>query len=146
VLQEATSEVTQVATTLRQAAAQLRSEEFSALVIDQALLEAEPAESDLVLQHIGTATPVYVNFAINGIQRVTRELRAALLRRKKEVLVARQAAEEALRNELKGTVTALLLSCEMVLAAPGLPSTVEVKMRAIHELAREVRTRIGISA
>jgi hypothetical protein len=144
-LQEATAEVTQVATTLRQAATQLRSEEFSALVIDQSLLEAEPSESDLVLQHIGTAIPVYVNFAISGIERVTRELRAALCRRKREVLVARQAAEEALRSELKGTVTALLLSCEMALAVPDLSSTVQGKIRAIHELAREMRTRIGMS-
>jgi hypothetical protein len=143
-LQEATAEETQVAATLRQAATQLRSEEFSALVIDQALLEAEPAAGDLVLQHIGTAIPIYVNFAISGIERVVRELRAALCRRKREVVVARQAAEEALRGELKGTVTALLLSCEMALAAPDL-SSMEVKIRAIHELAREMRARIGMT-
>ena len=75
---------------------------------------------------------------------MVRELRAALCRRKREVVVARQAAEEALRGELKGTVTALLLSCEMALAAPDL-SSMEVKIRAIHELAREMRARIGMT-
>jgi hypothetical protein len=49
-------------------------------------------------QHMGTAIPVQINFAISGIGRVVRELRAALERRKREVLVARQAAKQTLRT------------------------------------------------
>lgn len=145
-IQDATAEATQVAPSLRQAAVQLRSEEYSAVVIDQSLLEAEPAEGDLVLQHIGTAIPVPVNLAISGIERVVRELRAALFRRKREVVVARQAAEEELRSQLKGTVTALLLSCEMALSAPDLSADAQSRIRAIHELAQQMRTKIGVSA
>lgn len=141
-LEDATSEATYVAGTLRQAAAQLRAQEYSAVVVDQSLVESEPDESDLVLQHMGSAIPVYVNFAISGIDRVVRELRAALHRRKREVLVARQAAEETLRNELKGPVTALLLSCEMALEASD-PQAADAKIRKACELAKEVRTRLG---
>lgn len=144
-LQDATSETTKVAATLRQAATLFRAEEYSAVVIDQSLLDAEPAESDMVLQHIGTAIPVYVNFAISGIERVERELRAALCRRKREVVVARQAAEASLRSELKGTVTALLISCEMALEVPDLSSTAQSKIRAICDLAGELRSRIGVA-
>lgn len=143
-LQSAIAETTQLATSLRQATTQLRSGEYSAVVIDQSLLEAEPAETDMLLQHIGAAIPVHVNFAISGMERVIRELRAALARRKREILVARQAAEQSLRSELKGTVTALLLSCEMALSVPELPSAAENKIRAIHDLAREMSTRIGL--
>ena len=123
-LEEATSEAMQVAPTLRQAATHLRSEEYSVVVLDQFLVEAEPEESDLVLQHIGPAVPVYANFAISGIDRVARELRAAVNRRKREVVVARQSAEQTLRNELKGTLTALMLSCELALQSPD-PGTAE---------------------
>src|SRR5204863_6960722 len=119
-LHEATGETTQVADTLRQALAHLRAQEFSAVVIDQSFLETEPDESETVLEHIGAAIPVHVNFGINSTDRVVRELRAALHRRKKEVLRARQDAQQALRNELKSTVTALLLSCEIALQVPGL--------------------------
>jgi hypothetical protein len=143
-LEEATSEAMQVAPTLRQAATQLRSEEYSVVVLDQFLVEAEPEESDMILQHIGTAIPVYANFAISGMDRIVRELRAALHRRKREVLVARQTAEQMLRNELKGTVTALLLSCEMALQAHDLTSA-ETKIRRIYELAIEMRTKLGIT-
>jgi hypothetical protein len=143
-LHEATSETAHVAATLRQASAQLRSEEYSAVVVDQSLLEAEPDESDMVLQHLGTAIPVYVNFAISGIARVTRDLRVALRRRKREDLVARREAELGLRNELKGTVTALLLSCEMLLQIPDLSPAAESKMHALHQLAQDMRSKLGI--
>src|SRR5438309_5535159 len=112
-LHEATEETTQVADTLRQALAHLRAQEFSAVVIDQSFLETEPDESETALEHIGMAIPVHINFAISGMERLIREIRAALYRRKKEGVLARQGAQQALRNELKGTVTALLLSCEM---------------------------------
>ena len=61
-LEEATSEAMQVAPTLRQAATHLRSEEYSVVVLDQFLVEAEPEESDLVLQHIGPAVPGICKF------------------------------------------------------------------------------------
>lgn len=142
-LEEATSEAMQVAPTLRQAAAHLRSEEYSVVVLDQFLVEAEPEESDLLLQHIGPAVPVYANFAISGINRVARELRAAVNRRKREVVVARQSAEQMLRNELKGTLTAMMLSCELALQATD-PATVEGKIHQVCELALEMRAKLGI--
>jgi hypothetical protein len=144
-LQEATSEPVHVAAALRQAATQLRAQEYSAVIADQSLVEAEPEESELVLQHIGTAIPIYVNFAISGIDRIARELRAALQRRKREVLVARQAAEQDLRNELKDTVTALLLSSEIILKLPELPAAAAGRVQTVRELAQDLRGKLGIS-
>jgi hypothetical protein len=143
-LQAAINEPTQVAASLHQAMTQLRAQEYSAVVIDQLSLDAEPDQSETLLQHMGAAMPVFVNFAVSGIERAVRELRAAMFRRKREVLTARQGAEGALRSELKGTVTALLLSCEMALQVPNLPKAAEAKIRAAYDLAREVRTKIGM--
>jgi hypothetical protein len=144
-LEEATAEPVEVASTLQEAAMQLREKEYSAVVLDQSFLEVEPEESELVLQHVGTAIPVYVNFAISGINRVVRELRIALERRKKQGLAARQVAEQSLRNDLKGTVTALLLSCQMTLQLPGLSPAAETKMQTVYELAQEVRGKLGLA-
>ncbi|HSS99424.1 MAG TPA: hypothetical protein VLK33_20455 [Terriglobales bacterium] len=144
VLEEATSEPLQVAPTLRQATAHLRSDEYSVVVLDQFLVEAEPEESDLVLQHVGSAVPMYANFAISGIDRIARELRAALNRHKRELTVARQSAEQMLRNDLKGTLTALMLSCELALQSPD-QVTAEGKMRQVYELALEMRAKLGLT-
>jgi hypothetical protein len=141
-IQEVTSEETHVVATSSQALAQLRAREYVAVLIDQALLETEPVESDMVLEHIGTAVPVHVNFAIHGMDRISRELRAAMQRHKKQVLQVRQEVQQVLRNELKSTVTALLLSCEMALQIPNLPSGAENKMRTVRELAQEMRIKL----
>jgi hypothetical protein len=144
-IQQVTSEETHVAATLSQAMAQLRAQEYVAVLIDQAFLETEPVESDMVLEHIGTAIPVHVNFAISGVDRVERELRVALQRHKKEVLLMRQEVQQTLRNELKDTVTALLLSCEMALQVPNLPAAAETKMLSVRDLAQEVRVKLESS-
>lgn len=143
-VKRAISEEVEVAATLRQGMTQLRCREYEAVVIDQFLVDAEPDESDLLAQHVETGIPVYVNLAISGIERVVREVRAALSRRKKEVLVARKGAELALRSELKGNVTALLLSCEMALNVPNLPSAAEAKIRSVYDLAKEIRVKVGL--
>ncbi|MGA9813518.1 MAG: hypothetical protein WBQ64_12110 [Terriglobales bacterium] len=141
-IQQVTSEETHVAATSSQALARLRAQEYVAVLIDQAFLETEPVESDMVLQHIGIAVPVHVNFAINNLDRVARELRVAVQRHQKEVQRVRQEVQHALRNELKGTATALLLSCELALQVPDLPSEAESKMRSVHELAKEMRLKL----
>ena len=74
---------------------------------------------------------------------MARELRAAVNRRKREVVVARQSVEQTLRNELKGTLTALMLSCELALQSPD-PGTAEGKIRQVYELALEMRAKLGI--
>ena len=143
-IQQATTENVQIASTLQQAGAHLRSSEYAAVVIDQFLVEAEPDETELVMQHLGTAVALHINFAISGVERVIREVRAALNRRKRETIAARREAEQILRSELKGTVTALLLSCEMALGVPNLPQTAESKLRTVYDLAREMRSKIGL--
>ena len=143
VLRDACGERVVVTGSLQQAALQVRAQEYSAVVIDQALAEAGPEECDIVLQHTGTAIPDFVNFAICGIDRVARELRTALCRRQREVAIARRSAEQTLRGELKGTITALLLSCEMALKVGNLPSSAEAKIRMVCELARDVKTKLG---
>jgi hypothetical protein len=145
-IQRTTTESAQVATTFRRAATMLRAQEYSAVVIDESLLEREPAESETVLQHIGMAVPIHINFAISGIDRVVRELSAARYRRNKEIGISRQFAEQTLRNELKGTMTALLLSCEMALQVATLPPDAEARIRTAYLLAQEMRSRLGIAA
>lgn len=143
-IQQATTETVQIASTLQQAASNLRGSEYAAIVIDQFLVEAEPDETELAMQHLGTAVALHINFAISGVERVIREVRTALNRRKREMVAARREAEQILRSELKGTVTALLLSCEMALGIPNLPHTAENKLRTVYDLAREMRSKIGL--
>jgi hypothetical protein len=142
-LQEATHEPVVVCAALREAVVELKEKEFSAVVFDLLLMDAQPEESETVLKVLGSAVPVYVNFAIAGTERVVRELRWSLQRRKREVLAVKTEAEQALRHELTDILTALLLSCELALQVPEVPEPAVTRMQAVEVLAKEVSARLG---
>jgi len=142
-LKEATGEETLWAENLPQALARLREQSYSAVVIDQFLIENEPSESDQVLDHLGTAFPVYLSFAVSGMERLLREVRSALQRRKREETQARHSVEQQIRSEMFESITALLLSCELAMAVPGVPSPAVEKIRVIDNLAHDLRQKLG---
>jgi len=145
-IQHVTSEETHVAATLSQALAQLRAQEYVAVLIDQAFLECEPVESDMVLEHIGTAIPVHVNFAIHSMDRVMREFaRRIAAAQEGSVAGAARSPTSSSHTSSRARVTALLLSCEMALQVPDLPGAAAVKMRDAQELAQQVRVRLEVS-
>lgn len=144
-VQDSTGNETHWAQNLQQALVRLREQSYSAVVIDQFLLENEPAESDQVFEHLGTAFPVYLNFAISGMERLLREVRSALHRRKREETQARRSVEQQFRSEMCESLTAMLLPCELAMAVPNIPAPAAEKILSVDNLAREMRQRLGVS-
>jgi hypothetical protein len=142
-LKDATGNESHWAENLQQGRARLREQAYLAVVIDQFLMEDEPAESDQMLQHLGTAFPVYFSFAVSGKQRLLREVRSALHRRKREETQARRSVEQQMRSEMFESLTAMLLSCDLAMAVPGVPAPAAEKIRMIDDLARDMRQRLG---
>ena len=136
---------TDLAPTLQAALGKLREQEYAAVVVDQFLMEVEPDEGEQMLQHGGTAFPVYVNCAISGIDRIVREVRSALSRRKREEEIARRSATRAIWSELKEDVTGILLSCDLVLASKEVPTPAANKVQVIHDLATQMRSKLACS-
>ncbi len=134
-LYAATGQETLWAQTLQEGATRLREQTYSAAVIDQFLLETEPEESDQMIEHLGTAFPVYVNFGVTGMERLVREVRSALHRRRREEGVARRAVAEQMHSQLSETLTAMLLSCELAMSVPDVPHPAAEKIRTIDTLA-----------
>jgi signal transduction histidine kinase len=145
-LHTATGEEVVVANTLARASSLLRVENYLAVVLDQHLLEAEPNEAEATLRHMGTAIAVHVNFAISGVERVVREVRGALQRRRREEISAREAAIATLQSELNGTVTALLLATELTLETPALPPAAVEKLKSIDQLLKTLRNQLEVAA
>ena len=63
-------------------------------------------------------------------------------RRHREEVQARHAAIGVLRNDLNGTVTALLLSVELARKTSGLPLGADEKLRSVHELVKDLRRQL----
>jgi len=144
-LHAATGEETHWAQNLQDAATRLRQDTYSAAVIDQFLVETEPHESEQMLEHLGSAFPVYINFAVTGMERLVRETRSALHRRQREEFAAKRSVREQMRSEMCETLTAMLLSCELAMSVPDVPMLAVEKIRAIDGLARELRLRLQVS-
>src|SRR5579871_5126994 len=111
-----TGQQTDWAPTLQEAATRLREQTYATVVIDQFLLETEPDESEQMIEHMGTAFPVYINFAVTNMERLLREVRSALHRRKREESAALRAVADRLQSEMGETLTAILLSCELAMS------------------------------
>jgi hypothetical protein len=74
-----------------------------------------------------------------------REVRAALSRRGLETVLAWHSARQALRDELKDDVTALLLSCGIALGEPDLSESAKARLRQIEELTQHMKSKLAIA-
>ena len=83
-----------------------------------------------------------VNFAFSGSARLAREVQAAIGRGEQQQVIALRAAAFRLENELKSTVTGLLLQSQLVLAEPELPPKLTGKLELVAELASNLRRRL----
>lgn len=145
-IERATNERTQICPRLSLAARTLRSSECSALIIDQNLMEADPAAADVLLSEADTAIPVFVNFAICGMERVLRDVRSALQRRQGERLRAVREAEANLRSQLTEALTGILLSSQLAMEVPAVLAAAQARLRSVYQLAMSIRQRLEPAA
>jgi len=141
---QGTRRTIQTAPTLKRAAARLKpgAEQFTVVIVDQALVENDPREVELLVSRAGTAVPVFVPLAICSPARVLADVRAALARRETESRLADEAARRRLSSELRGDVTAILLSSELALRVPALPPRAQEKLKSVVQVAQQMRTRL----
>jgi len=127
---------------LRLGGGELKSGGFSAVLLDQWIYENTPAKADFVFQHVGSAAPVIVNFAISSTDRVVRTVRTCLEQRNRETQVARRQACLALRAELKDELTALALCCGTCLQDPALTPHAVERIKHIEEIGHEIEQKL----
>jgi len=142
-LHQATGEKVMVAESLARATTLLREDCCHLVVLDQYLLDADLQDADSAFEHLGSAIPVPVNLGISCMERMVREVRAALQRRRHAEASARRAALASIWSELNGTVTALLLSTELALETPNLPPAVSEKLASVYDLVKNLRRRLA---
>jgi hypothetical protein len=137
-LERRTKEHVVLCSAVRDAVAALRHEPYSAVAVDENLLDPCSLHGDDLARYAGTAATVYFNPGISGVERVCKEIELALERAQRERRLAHQAARHELKEQLAGTVTAILLSSELALQAGPLPARVEEKLKSVRELAMQM--------
>jgi hypothetical protein len=120
----------------------LKRNEYAALVVDEGVVDADPAGVEMLWEQAGLAIPVQLNFALSGANRLAREIRMALHRRERERALARDAATAAIESQLKSTVAGLLLHSQLALADRGIPAQLAEKLRVVADLAGSLRQQL----
>lgn len=141
-LEHVTGESVEVCESVRKAVSMLRNNEYSAVVLDDPMVEADGDALDSLLNHLGLAVPVYVNLAVSNAERVARELRLAMRRNRESRLIAIRAAESLLRSEIRDAVTGILLSTQLAMQTPEMPSDAVEKLTSVCQLASNIRNRL----
>jgi hypothetical protein len=132
----------EIAASRKAGLAALRRHEYSCVIVDDTIAEADPDGAELLWKHSGLAVPLQINFAIAGSARLAREVRAALARREQEQALAMRAAASSMESELKSTITGLLLQSQLALADPQATPQLTVKLKMMVELAGTLRARL----
>ncbi len=132
----------ELALSRRAGLAAVRRREFGVVLVEDTLAEADPDWADQMWSAAGLAMPLRMNFAISGTARLAREVRNALMRRDGEKAIARRVVMAELENELKGSVTGLLLQSELALREAAGSVRLEPKLRSVVELAGELQQRL----
>ncbi len=133
----------EVANGRKAALSALKRTAYAAVVVDEAVVDSDPAGADLIWGATGLAIPLQVNFALSGAQRLAREIRLALGRRDRELALAHEAAAAAIETELKSTVAGLLLHSQLALAEREIPAPIAEKLRIVAELAGNLRQQLA---
>jgi len=141
-LQAGTGETVRVAPLLRDGMKLLREHEFRVVVYDEQYIEAIALGAESLLAQSGTAVPVGINLSITRMERVIREVMAALRRSQAEKLKAQKTAIENLRSQLNGSLTGILLSADLALNTSSLPASAQEKLRSIQQLAQDMRQQL----
>jgi CheY-like chemotaxis protein len=141
-LEKVIGESVEVCETVRKAASMLRNNEYSAVIMDDPMVEADGDALESMLNNMGLAVPVYVNLAISNADRITRELRLALRRNRESRMIAVRAAESQLRSEIRDAITGILLSTELAMRTPEIPADAIEKLTSVCQLASNVRNRL----
>jgi hypothetical protein len=140
-IENATREPLQSVDNIRQALAALRSQEFSAVVIDENLLEANPGSFDSLSQRMSAAMPVVLDMACLKPQRVAKLVHSAVARRKVEYNMAREQAVAELRSELKSDLTGLMISSKLAMESESQKEAGD-QLTAVLEIARRIQHRL----
>jgi hypothetical protein len=133
----------EIVSSRREGLARLRRHEYTIIVVDDAIAEADPEGAELLWKHAGLAVPLQINFAISGSARLVREVRAVLSRREQEQALAMRAAAVAVESELRDTVTGLILHSQLALTEPSLSPELSAKLKTVAELAGSLQQRLG---
>ncbi len=134
--------VVEIARSRRAALAALRKQVFSAVIVDTALPLNEVTSTDLLWQNAAGAVPLELDLRALGTAAVVRLLRSVLDRRSAMEATVREELTRAMADDLRSTVTGMLLQSDLALRDQTLSPVLEQRFRQLRSMADDLRIRL----
>lgn len=134
--------VVEIARSRRAALARLRRSPVTAVLLDASLPDGEVTTADMVWQNAEGAVPIEINLCTLGAAGVVRLLRSLLDNREQAEVLGRRVAANAMAQDLKSTITSLLLESDMMLRERSVPPNLSDRLRQVRSLADTLRVRL----
>ena len=141
-LSEGASVVLEVARSRRAALAALRRQGFAAVIVDAALPQNEVTPTEMLWQNAGSAVPLELDLVPLGSGAVLRLLRSVLERRSELEASVREDVTRAMADDLRSTVTGMLLQSDLGLRDRTLSPSQEERFRQLRSMADDLRIRL----
>lgn len=133
--------VLEVVRSKRAALAVLRRKQFSAIVVDAALPDIEVTKTEMLWQNSNGAAPLEIDLGVLGATGLSRLLRSVLDERDHVEAKVREDVMRTMSDDLRSTVTGLLLQSDLALREKALTPAVEHRVRELRALADGLRIR-----
>lgn len=133
--------VLEVVRSRRAALALLRRGQYAAIVVDAALSKTEVTQTEALWQNSSGAVPLDVDLRVLRAEGLTRLLRNVLEGREQMEAKMRENIRLTMSEELRSTVTGLLLQSDLALRDKALTPAVEHRVRELRALADGLRLR-----
>lgn len=134
--------VVEIARSRRAALARLRRGAVTAVLLDSSLPDGEMTTADMLWQNAEGAVPIEINLCTLGAAGVVRLLRNLLENREQAEVLGRRVAANAMAQDLKSTITSLLLESDLMLRERSVPPGVTDRIRQVRTLADSLRVRL----
>lgn len=142
VLSEGAFVVLEIARSRRAALAALRRQPFAAVIVDAGLQVNEVTATEMVWQNAGVAVPLELDLANLGSAAVIRLLRSVLERRSEMEAIVREDVARTMAEDLRSTVTGMLLQSDLALRDRTLSPVLEQRFRQLRSMADDLRMRL----
>lgn len=140
-IERSTHEQVKTVDSIRLGLSAIRTQEFSAVVADENLLDCSPGSAEALEARMGQALPVFIDMACMKPERITRLVESAIRRCELQYRSAREKAIADLGSELKSELTGLLLSSEMVLETTNVPPALGEMLTLVLDSAKRIKSR-----
>jgi CheY-like chemotaxis protein len=141
-LSEGAGVVLEVARSRRAALASLRRQMFVAIIVDTELPANEVTSTEMLWQNGGVAVPLELDLRALGSAALTRLLRSMLERRNEMEAIVREEVTRSMAEELRSTVTGMLLQSDLALRDQNLSPVLERRVRELRAMADDLRLRL----